>query len=89
MIMEQKKKKLYPLKFNPVVEETAWGTETTGIADIGKTDSEVTDGWLAECTLSEVLETYLEELVGENCYSFYGRQFPLMVKWLRIDGKCL
>lgn len=87
MIMEQKKKKLYPLKFNPVVEETAWGTETTGIADIGKTDSEVTDGWLAESTLSEVLETYLEELVGENCYSFYGRQFPLMVKWLRIDGK--
>lgn len=87
MIMEQKKKKLYPLKFNPVVEETAWGTETTGIADIGKTDSEVTGGWLAESTLSEVLETYLEELVGENCYSFYGRQFPLMVKWLRIDGK--
>ena len=66
MIMEQKKKKLYPLKFNPVVEETAWGTETTGIADIGKTDSEVTGGWLAESTLSEVLETYLEELVGEK-----------------------
>lgn len=89
MIMEQKKKKLYPLKFNPVVEETAWGTETTGIADIGKTDSEVTGGWLAESTLSEVLETYLEELVGENCYSFTEGSFRLWSSGYALTGKCL
>lgn len=36
MIMEQKKKKLYPLKFNPVVEETAWGTERPELLTLAK-----------------------------------------------------
>ena len=61
--------------------------ESWELADLGFRDSEVTDGWLAGSTVSEVLETYLEDIVGENVYSYYGRQFPLMVKLLDVAGR--
>lgn len=124
--MEQKKKKLYPMKFRPVAEKTVWGGdrlvgemgkkyvekveapsdgspkkkyvekaltrndrigESWELADLGFRDSEVADGWLAGSTVSEVLETYLEDVVGENVYSYFGRQFPLMVKFLDVMGR--
>ena len=44
-------------------------------------------GWLEGSTISEILETYLEDIVGENVYSFYGRQFPIMVKFMDIRGR--
>ncbi len=61
--------------------------ESWEIADIGFRDSEVAEGWLAGSTLSEALETYLEDVVGENVYSYYGRQFPLLVKLLDVQGR--
>ena len=61
--------------------------ESWELADLGFRDSEVTDGWLAGSTISEILETYLEDIVGENVYSYYGRQFPLMVKLLDVAGR--
>lgn len=124
--MEQKKKKLYPMKFRPVAEKTVWGGdrlvgemgkkyvekveapsdgtskkkyvekaltrndrigESWELADLGFRDSEVAGGWLAGSTVSEVLETYLEDVVGENVYSYFGRQFPLMVKFLDVKGR--
>ena len=61
--------------------------ESWEIADMGFEDSVVADGWLAGNTISEVMETYLERIVGENVYNYYGRQFPLLVKFLDINGK--
>ncbi len=57
------------------------------IADLGFTDSEVENGWLSGSTVSEIMETYLEDVVGENVYSRYGRQFPLAVKHLDVEGQ--
>ena len=124
--MEQKKKKLYPLKFRPVAGRSSWGGswlvgnlgksfsekveagttaggkkkfvempltvndkvgESFELADLGFCDSEVVGGWLEGSTISEILETYLEDIVGENVYSFYGRQFPIMVKFMDIRGR--
>lgn len=61
--------------------------ESWEIADMGIEDSVVKDGWLAGNTLSEVMETYLEKVVGEDVYNYYGRQFPLLIKFLDIHGK--
>ena len=61
--------------------------ESWEIADMGIEDSVVSEGWLAGNTLSELMETYLEKVVGEEVYSYYGRQFPLLIKFLDIHGK--
>jgi len=61
--------------------------ESWEIADMGVEDSVVKEGWLAGNTLSELMETYLEKVVGEDVYNYYGRQFPLLVKFLDIHGK--
>ena len=61
--------------------------ESWEIADMGVEDSVVMEGWLAGNTLSEIMETYLERIVGEDVYNYYGRQFPLLVKFLDIHDK--
>lgn len=57
------------------------------LADIGIEDSVVAEGWLAGNTISDIMETYLERVVGEKVYNCYGRQFPLLVKFLDINDK--
>ena len=61
--------------------------ESWELADMGIEDSVVADGWLAGNTISELMETYLERIVGEDVYNFYGRQFPLLIKFLDINDK--
>lgn len=84
--MEQKKK-LYPIQFSPETVRNAWGDETFAIADLGIVDSSVSNGWLSGNTLSDVMETYMERVSGEDVYGYYGRQFPVAVSMLRIQGK--
>lgn len=61
--------------------------ESWELADMGVVDSVVSEGWLAGNALSELMETFLERMVGEAVYNRYGRQFPLLVKYLDISGK--
>ena len=61
--------------------------ESWELADMGIEDSVVANGWLAGNTISELMETYLERIVGEDVYNFYGRQFPLLIKFLHINDK--
>ena len=61
--------------------------ESWELADMGVEDSVVENGWLAGNTISEIMETYLERVVGENVYNYYGRQFPLLIKFLDINDK--
>lgn len=72
--------------------ETVLGTdvkigESWELADMGVEDSVISNGWLAGNTISEVMETYLERVVGEDVYNYYGRQFPLLIKFLDINDK--
>lgn len=83
--MEQKKT-LYPIKFIPATEQHRWGKETHMIADLGIVDTEAGNGWLAGNTISDIMETYIERVVGEDVYNYYGRQFPVSVSVLDIDG---
>lgn len=61
--------------------------ESWELADMGTEDSVIKEGWLAGNTMGEIMETYLERIVGENVYNHYGRQFPLLIKFLDINDK--
>lgn len=80
-------KKLYPMRFCALQDEYSWGSDEFQLADLGYRDSLVRDGWLAGNAVSEVMDTYLDRVVGENVYNFWGRQFPVQVKHIRVKGK--
>ena len=80
-------KKLSPLKFLPDSMEMPWGTVEYRLADLGFVDSMASEGHLGGNTLSDIVQTYLERLVGETAFDWYGTQFPVMVKRLKVKGR--
>lgn len=83
----EEKKALYPLVFEAENFEKIWGREMRLLGDTGLSDSTATEGWLAGNTLSELMDTYTERIVGDKVMAWYGRQFPVMVKILDIRGR--
>ena len=83
----EKTKKLYPLEFSPVEIRHEWGNERIAIADLGIEDSVVREGWLADNSIGDIMDTYMERVVGDAVYSYYGRQLPVLVKFLDIKGE--
>ena len=84
--MEQEKK-LYPFRFCTLKDEYGWGVEEFKLADLGYRDSLVADGWLAGNSIGEIMDMYMDRVVGENVFNRYGRQFPFEVKLLRVKGR--
>lgn len=80
-------KKLYPFRFYTLKDEYNWGTDEFTLADLGYRDSLVRDGWLAGNSLSEVMDMYMDRVVGENAFNFWGRQFPVQVKRITVRGR--
>ncbi len=79
-------KKLSPLRFLPDVLEFPWGSVEYRLADLGFVDSMASEGWLGGNTLSDIMQTYLERVVGETSFDWYGTQFPVLVKRLDVKG---
>lgn len=87
---------LYPLKFHPIFKDKVWGGnkikslgftydlpncgELWSLSSVPGDESVVSDGFLADNTLTEVLEIYMGELVGERNYQRFGTQFPILIK---------
>ncbi len=84
--MEDNKRKLYPLRFVDEGADVPWGHVCYQIADLGFKDSMIDNGWFGGNTLSELMGTYLERVVGDDVFEFYGLQFPVMVKVLDVNG---
>ena len=80
-------KKLYPLRFCSIQDEYVWGRDEFILADLGYRDSLVKDGWLAANSISEVMDTYLDRVVGDRVYEMYGRQFPVQIKRISCKGR--
>ena len=80
-------KKLTPVKFLPDVREFPWGRAEYRLADLGFIDSMASEGWLGGNTLSDIMQTYLERVVGETSFDWYGTQFPVLVKRLEVKGR--
>lgn len=47
--------------------------------------SVVENGWLAGNELNELVEVYMEDLVGDDVFEEYGTEFPVLIKF--IDAK--
>lgn len=79
--------KLYPLKLCSLEDNFAWGKEDFRLADLGYRDSLIKDGWLSANSLSEVMDTYMDRMVGDFAFNAYGRQFPIQIKRISCKGK--
>ncbi|MBQ6912164.1 MAG: class I mannose-6-phosphate isomerase [Bacteroidales bacterium] len=85
--MNDQNKKLTPMKFLPDMQQMPWGTVEYKLADLGFVDSMACEGWLKGNTLSDIMKTYLERVVGETAFEWYGTQFPVLVKRLAVKGR--
>ncbi len=84
--MEDNNRKLYPMRFVEEGADVPWGHVSYQIADLGFKDSMIDNGWFGGNTLSELMGTYLERVVGDDVFEFYGLQFPVMVKVMDVTG---
>lgn len=83
----EENKKLYPFKFIPIEDEYPWGKEVFGLADLGYRDTQILNGWLSCNSINEVMDMYVDRVVGENVFEFFGRQFPVGVKYIDAVGR--
>jgi len=83
----EEEKKLYPFRLCTIEDKYAWGTEEFKLADLGYRDTLIRDGFLAGNSISEVMDMYMDSVVGEKVFEWYGRQFPVQLKYLKVDGR--
>ena len=74
-----------PFKFKPFVIPKIWGQETWTLSAQGEYVSVVSEGQLKGTDLSELIEVYMDELLGGHVFDQYGNGFPLLFK--RIDAR--
>lgn len=85
--MDYDELKLVPIRFLPDRVDMPWGNAEYILADLGFVDSLAAEGILGGNSISELMETYLERISGENAFDAYGTQFPVMVKRLDVKGR--
>ena len=78
---------LYPLKFQPVVKPKIWGQEIWVLSAQGDCLSVVENGFLADNDLSELIEIYMGDLVGDMVFEAFGNDFPLLFKFITANDK--
>lgn len=61
--------------------------ETWEICGFEDDSSVIANGYLAENSLFDVIETYMDEIVGEDNYKRFGNEFPLLMKMLDIEDR--
>ena len=52
------------------------------LSDFGDYHTEVANGSMAGDDVQDLLEVYMDELVGEKVYEAFGNQFPLLMKFI-------
>lgn len=61
------------------------------LSGVNDNETVVSEGWLAGNHLNELVEIYMDELVGEKVFDKHGEEFPLLIKiidsndWLSIQ----
>jgi len=61
------------------------------LSGVKNNESVVSEGWLAGNHLNELIEIYMDDLVGEKVFEKHGEEFPLLIKiidsndWLSIQ----
>ena len=85
--------KLYPLKFKPDYKERVWGGrrfsknknknpvgEVWTLSAVEDNLSIVSNGYLKDNNIGELVEIYMGDLVGESVYDKFGIELPLLFK---------
>lgn len=76
-------------KLNTILDKDTRDTTKTGesweLSAVQENLSVVSNGFLAENDIEELIEVYMGELVGEKVYEKFGLEFPLLFKF--IDAK--
>ena len=67
------------LNKNTAVEDTG---ESWEISPLEASESIVENGFLASNALSEIIEVYMGDLVGESVFERFGTNFPLLLKFI-------
>ena len=92
-------KKLYPIKFEPILLDKIWGGEklkkllnkskasnkcgeSWEISAYDGNISVVSNGFLKGNTITELIEVYMGDLVGDKIYDKFGIEFPLLIKFI-------
>jgi mannose-6-phosphate isomerase len=65
----------------------AWGGEHWDLCGFEETPSVVSDGYLADNDLPDILETYLGDLVGDEIFDWHNLYFPLLIKRLVVEDR--
>lgn len=94
---------LYPLKFEPYFKSCLWGGkrlrdvlhkrcgddvgESWEISALEGKESVVSNGFLAGNTLNELVETYMDDLVGSVVWNKFHTEFPLLFKFIDSHDK--
>lgn len=87
---------LYPFKFHPIFKNKVWGGsrlrtmmglspedgvgENWVLSAHDDDDSLIVNGFLADNTLEELIEVYMDELVGGKVFEQHQNEFPLLFK---------
>ncbi|MDR0874103.1 MAG: class I mannose-6-phosphate isomerase [Prevotellaceae bacterium] len=74
----EKLKTLFNKDFSPLQDVG----ESWELSDVEGDVSVVTNGFLRENTLRELIEVYMGDLVGDHVYEAFGNTFPLLIKFL-------
>ncbi len=61
--------------------------ESWDLFDLGDSSSIVSNGFLTDNEIVDIIETYLGDLVGDAHYDYFGIKFPLIIKFLNIQDK--
>lgn len=76
---------LYPLKFKPVVKPKLWGKETWVLSGVPGSGTRVTNGFLKGNELNELVEIYMDDLLGEAVFEKHQEEFPLLIKFIEAN----
>ncbi|MCD4697603.1 MAG: class I mannose-6-phosphate isomerase [Bacteroidales bacterium] len=52
------------------------------LSGVEKNQTEISNGFLEGNELNELVEIYMEELVGDNVYQKFGNEFPILIKFI-------
>ena len=56
--------------------------ELWALSGIDENPSIVTNGFLEENELNELVEVYMRDLVGDKVFEKYGNEFPVLIKFI-------
>ena len=72
-------------KFQPIIKQMIWGSESWQISGVAGSETIVACGDDKGKSLNELVSQQKEKLVGEDNYKRFGNEFPLLIKF--IDAK--